>query len=76
MAPQKFIENVCSVPVNHSFVFSKSVIPTRTRKEKVIPKGMAFFFSRLAKQALSDLRVMSTSSVARWVTSPSAASGR
>jgi hypothetical protein len=30
MAPQKFIENVCSVPVNHSFVFSKSVIPTRT----------------------------------------------
>ena len=28
-----------------------------TRKEKVIPIGMAFFFSQLAKQALADLRV-------------------
>jgi hypothetical protein len=41
MAPQKFIENVCSVPVNHSFVFSKSVIPTRT-KENTHPSGWVF----------------------------------
>ena len=36
-----------------------------TRKEKVIPNGVAFFFSGLAKQARTDLRVMSPTSVAR-----------
>jgi hypothetical protein len=73
MAPQKFIENVCSVPVNHSFVFSKSVIPTRTKENTTQTGGVFFGYDSMLRSY--HLRGVRPTSVARWVSEGSAASG-
>jgi hypothetical protein len=46
------------------------------QKKKTTPNGVVFLFLRLAQQALTDLRVMSPASVARWGSEGSAACGR